>query len=130
MEREIKRGDMFYANLTLGIGSEQIGYRPVLVIQNDLGNKHGKTVITATITSKAIDKSHVPTHCPIKAQHHLGRDSTVLLEQLRTIDKTRLREYIGALDSDSMDRIDLALAISVGLAPVETGEIAYDFLER
>ena len=120
MERKIRRGDMFYANLTLGIGSEQIGYRPVLVIQNDTGNKHSQTVITAMITSKMGNKANMPTHCHIKAQQGLERDSMVLLEQLRTIDKTRMKEYIGTLDSDSMDKIDRALTISVGLALIET----------
>ena len=115
MERKIRRGDMFYTDLTLGVGSEQIGYRPVVVIQNDTGNKHGNTVIAAIITSKTKRKSKMPTHCRIKAQQGLGRDSLVLLEQIRTIDKERLKEYIGTLDSETMRRIDKALAVSVGL---------------
>ena len=116
MERKIKRGDMYYANLTFGgIGSEQSGRRPILIIQNDKGNKHSKTVIAAAITSKTESKAKIPTHCPIKKQQGLERDSLVALEQVRTIDKTRLREYIGTLDSKTMSKVDKALAISVGL---------------
>ena len=115
MQRKIRRGDMFYADLTYGVGSEQSGCRPILVIQNNTGNKHSKTVIAAIITSRTANKAKMPTHCPIKAQQGLGRDSLALLEQIRTIDKERLKEYIGTLDSDTMRRIDKALAISVGL---------------
>ena len=107
---------MFYANLTFGgIGSEQSGYRPVLVIQNDIGNKHSKTVIAAIITSRMENKAKMPTHCPIKAQQGLGRDSLILLEQIRTIDKERLKEFIGTLDGEAMSKVDRALAISIGL---------------
>ena len=106
---------MYYADLTLGVGSEQSGYRPVLIIQNDTGNKHSQTVIAAIITSRTASKAKMPTHCPIKAQQGLGRDSLVLLEQIRTVDKTRLKEYIGTLDGDAMSRVDKALAVSVGL---------------
>jgi mRNA interferase MazF len=115
MERKIRRGDMFYADLTPGVGSEQSGYRPVLVIQNNTGNKHSNTVIATIITSRTGNKPKMPTHCPIKAQQGLGRDSLVLLEQIRTIDKERLKEYIGTLDADAMSKIDRALAVSVGL---------------
>jgi mRNA interferase MazF len=115
MDRKIRRGDMFYADLTLGVGSEQNGYRPVVIIQNDTGNKHSNTVIATIITSKMANKSKMPTHCRIKAQQGLGRDSLVLLEQIRTIDRERLKEYIGRLDSESMSKVDKALAISVGL---------------
>jgi len=115
MERKIRRGDMYYTDLTIGVGSEQIGCRPMLIIQNDAGNKHSKTVIAAVITSKTESKAKIPTHCPIKKQQGLGRDSLVLLEQVRTIDKARLKEYIGTLDSESMNKVDKALAISVGL---------------
>ena len=115
MERKIKRGDMFYAELTSGIGSEQIGYRPILIISNDIGNKHSNTVIAAIITSQTMNKAKIPTHCHIKMQQGLGRDSLVLLEQIRTIDKSRLREYIGALEGEVMNNIDRALAISIGL---------------
>jgi mRNA interferase MazF len=115
MERRIKRGDMFYADLMFGVGSEQNGCRPVLIIQNDTGNKHSNTVIAAIITSQTVNKAKMPTHCFIKAQQGLGRDSLILLEQIRTIDKARLREYIGTLDDETMDKVDKALGISVGL---------------
>ena len=115
MERKIRRGDMYYTDLTLGIGSEQIGYRPVLIIQNNFGNKHSQTVIAATITSRTKSKAKILTHCFIKKQQGLDQDSLVLLEQVRTIDKSRLREYIGTLDSEAMRKIDKVLAVSVGL---------------
>ena len=115
MSRQIRRGDMFYADLTIGVGSEQSGFRPLLIIQNDTGNKHSSTVIAAIITSRIETKAKIPTHCPIKAQQGLERDSIVLLEQIRTIDMIRLREYIGTLNSDTMNRIDKALEVSVGL---------------
>jgi mRNA interferase MazF len=115
MDRKIKRGDIYYAALTSCVGSEQSGYRPILVIQNDTGNKHSKTVIAAVISSQMVNKANLPTHCLIKAQHGLDRDSLVLLEQIRTIDKTRLREHLGTLDNESMNRVDRALAVSVGL---------------
>ena len=115
---------MFYANLTFGgIGSEQSGYRPILVIQNNTGNKHSKTVIAAIITSRMENKAKMPTHCPIKAQQGLGRDSLVLLEQIRTIDRARLKEYIGTLDGDAMCEVDKALAVSVGLH--QEGGVSY-----
>jgi mRNA interferase MazF len=119
MERKIRRGDMFFADLTMGMGSEQVGYRPVLIIQNDTGNKHSNTVIAAVISSRTGTKTKLPTHCPIKAQQGLGRDSLVLLEQLRTIDKVRLKEYIGTLDRDSMSKVDKALTVSVGLRRID-----------
>ena len=115
MERKIKRGDMYYANLAFGVGSEQSGFRPILIIQNNTGNKHSRTVIAALITSRTESKTKMPTHCPIKAQQGLGHDSLVLLEQIRTIDKARLKEFIGTLDADAMSKIDKALAVSVGL---------------
>jgi mRNA interferase MazF len=115
MNRKIRRGDMFYADLTPGVGSEQSGCRPVLIIQNDTGNKHSNTVIAAIITSRISTKAKLPTHAPIKAQQGLGHDSLVLMEQIRTIDKIRLKEYIGTLDSNAIRRVDRALAVSVGL---------------
>jgi len=115
MERKIKRGDMYYADLTQGVGSEQSGCRPVLIIQNDTGNKHSNTVIAAVITSRTANKAKIPTHCPVKAQQGLERDSLILLEQLRTIDKVRLRGFIGTLNSADMKKVDKALEISVGL---------------
>jgi mRNA interferase MazF len=115
MERKIRRGDMFYADLTSGMGSEQRGHRPVLIISNNAGNRHGNTVIAAVITSRTAGKPKLPTHCPLKRQQGLGRDSLVLLEQIRTIDKTRLKEFIGTLEAESMSKVNMALAISVGL---------------
>jgi mRNA interferase MazF len=114
MERKIRRGDMFCADLALGVGSEQSGRRPVLILSNDTGNRHGRTVIAAVITGRTTG-TKLPTHCPLKRQQGLGRDSLVLLEQIRTIDKARLKGYIGTLDGDDMRRVDKALAISVGL---------------
>ena len=115
MDRKITRGDMYYTDLTLGVGSEQIGCRPVLIIQNDIGNKHSNTVIAAIITSKTKGKAKLPTHCLIRKQQGLGQDSLVLLEQVRTLDKSRLREYIGTLNGETMSKVDEALAVSVGL---------------
>ena len=115
MERKIRRGDMYYANLTFGVGSEQSGCRPVLIIQNNIGNKFSQTVIAAFITSRTVSKKRIPTHCPLDAQQGLRRDSLVLLEQIRTIDKKRLRGFIGTLDGDAMSKVDKALAVSVGL---------------
>jgi mRNA interferase MazF len=106
---------MFYADLTTGVGSEQNGRRPVLIIQNDTGNKFSNTVIIAIITSRTETKAKLPTHCFVTAQNGLDVDSLVLLEQIRTIDKARLREYIGTLDAGDMCKVDTALAVSVGL---------------
>ncbi|MDR1206095.1 MAG: type II toxin-antitoxin system PemK/MazF family toxin [Peptococcaceae bacterium] len=115
VERKIRRGDMFYADLTPCVGSEQSGFRPILIVSNDIGNKHSRTVIAAVITSKTAGKAKLPTHCPVSAWQGLGRDSLVLLEQVKTIDKTRLKEYIGTLDGGVMARVNKALAVSVGL---------------
>mgnify|MGYP001346203310 CR=1 FL=1 len=115
MNRKIRRGDMFYADLTLGVGSEQSGCRPILIIQNNAGNKHSNTMIVVIITSRISTKAKLPTHASIKAQQELGHDSLVLLEQIRTIDKMRLKEYIGTLDSEAIRRVDRALTVSVGL---------------
>lgn len=109
----ISRGDLFYADLSPVIGSEQGGIRPVLIIQNDLGNKYSPTVIAAAITSQ-VDKKHLPIHIPISAEF-LDKDSIVLLEQVRTIDKRRLVKYIGKLSDEYIERIDWALAISLGI---------------
>jgi len=115
LERKIKRGDMFYADLPFGVGSEQNGCRPLVIISNDTGNKYSNTVIVAVITSQTENKAKMPTHCYINAQQGLGLNSLVLLEQIRTIDKKRLKEYIGTLDSEVMNRIDRALVVSIGL---------------
>ncbi|MBC8586921.1 type II toxin-antitoxin system PemK/MazF family toxin [Paratissierella segnis] len=111
----VKRGDIFYADLSPVIGSEQGGVRPVLVIQNDIGNKYSPTIIIAAITSQ-INKAKLPTHVEITApEYGLPKDSVVLLEQIRTIDKKRLREKIGKFDEEMMKQVDEALKISIGL---------------
>ena len=110
-----KRGDIFYADLSPVIGSEQGGIRPVLIIQNDIGNKYSPTVIVAAITSQ-IGKAKMPTHIEIPGKDQgLTRDSVVLLEQIRTVDKKRLREKIGHIDSIQMKKVDRALGISLAL---------------
>ena len=102
----VKRGDIFYADLSPVVGSEQGGLRPVLIVQNDVGNKHSPTVIAAAITSK-IGKTHLPTHIDIHASDFgLARDSVVLLEQIRTIDKMRLKEKMGHLDDVLMNEVN------------------------
>ncbi len=111
----VKRGDIFYADLSPVVGSEQGGVRPVLVIQNDIGNKYSPTIIVAAVTSQ-INKSKLPTHLELSASEFgLTKDSVVLLEQLRTIDKKRLREKVCRLDGSLMKKIDRALQISLGL---------------
>lgn len=111
----VKRGDIFYADLSPVVGSEQGGTRPVLVVQNDVGNKYSPTVIAAAITSK-INKAKLPTHIEIDAARYgLSKDSVILLEQVRTIDKKRLREKIGRLDEVQMIKVNDALSISFGL---------------
>ena len=112
---QIKRGDIFYADLSPVIGSEQGGVRPVVVIQNDVGNKYSPTVIVAAITSK-INKAKLPTHVEISAKRYgLLKDSVVLLEQIRTIDKKRLKEKAGLTDDDLYRKINDALKVSLGL---------------
>ena len=111
----IRRGDIYYADLSPVVGSEQGGVRPVLIVQNDVGNRFSPTVIAAAITSQR-GKAKLPTHILLDSQTTgLSRDSIVLLEQVRTIDKHRLKERMGRLDSGSMGRVDQALSISFGL---------------
>lgn len=111
----VKRGDVFYADLRPVIGSEQGGIRPVVIIQNDIGNRYSPTVICAAITSK-MNKAKMPTHIEIAAgEYSLAKDSVILLEQVRTIDKKRLKERICHLQNDTMERIDTALKVSLGL---------------
>lgn len=111
----VKRGDIFYADLSPVIGSEQGGVRPVLIVQNDVGNKYSPTVIAAAVTSQ-INKAKMPTHIEIKAEDYgLNKDSVILLEQIRTIDKKRLREKIGRLDDELMESVNRAIAISFGI---------------
>ena len=112
---DIKRGFVFYADLSPVVGSEQGGYRPVLVIQNNVGNKYSPTVIVAAITSH-IEKAKLPTHVELSAKEHgLEKDSVILLEQVRTIDKQRLQQKITELDEKVMAKVDEALKISLGL---------------
>jgi len=111
----IKRGDIFYADLRPVIGSEQGGVRPVLIIQNDVGNKHSPTVICAAITSK-MNKAKLPTHVEIEAERYeIVRDSVILLEQLRTIDKKRLKDKVCHLDMEILEQVNKALQISLEL---------------
>ena len=111
----VKRGDIFYADLSPVVGSEQGGVRPVLIVQNDTGNKHSPTVIAAAITSQT-GKARLPTHITLAAgSAGLPKDSIVLLEQVRTLDKRRLREHMGRADDRVMRQVDNAIAVSFGL---------------
>ena len=112
----VKRGDIFYADLSPVIGSEQGGIRPVIIIQNDIGNKYSPTVIVAAITSQ-INKAKLPTHVEISSEEYgLNRDSVVLLEQIRTLDKKRLKEKIGHMTEKEKKKVDKSLLISISLA--------------
>lgn len=115
MERTIKRGDIYSAELNPIIGSEQGGTRPVLIISNDIGNKHSPTVIVAAITRKSNTKAKLPTHYLLQNQNGLDIPSIVLLEQIRTIDKQRFNNYIGCLDEKHICSLNQALAVSIGL---------------
>ena len=111
----IRRGDIYYADLRPVVGSEQGGVRPVLIIQNDIGNRHSPTVICAAITSR-MNKAKLPTHIELNAvRYHMVKDSVILLEQLRTIDKGRLKDKICHLDSEIMEKVGKALRISLEL---------------
>jgi mRNA interferase MazF len=111
---KIKRGDIFYADLSPVVGSEQDGIRPVLIIQNDIGNKYSPTVIGLAITTK--NKTNIPTHIPIKAGNFgLQKDSIILVEQVRTLDKIRLKEKIGSLDNKTMEKVKEALKLSLNI---------------
>ncbi len=124
MKMTVRRGDIFYADLSPVVGSEQGGLRPVLVVQNDVGNKYSPTVIVAAITSR-LDKAKLPTHIDIsisdRREHTegLAKDSVVLLEQVRTVDKRRLRERMGHVSAELMGSVDKALLVSFGLMPRE-----------
>ena len=112
----IKRGVLYYADLSPVVGSEQGGIRPVLVVQNDVGNKYSPTVIAAAVTSK-INKAKLPTHIELPSESYgLARDSVILLEQIRTLDKRRLKERIGELNELTMSKVDKAILISLGFA--------------
>ena len=114
----VRRGDIYYADLSPVVGSEQGGLRPVLIVQNDVGNKHSPTVIAAAITSR-MSKTRLPTHIDVYANKvGLAKDSVILLEQIRTIDKKRLKEKMGHLDDSLMREVDDAISISFGLGGV------------
>ena len=111
----VKRGDIFYADLSPVVGSEQGGIRPVVIVQNDVGNRHSPTVIAAAITSQTA-KAKLPTHIEVYADKYgLAKDSVILLEQIRTIDKTRLKEKMGHLEDELMSKVDNAINVSFGL---------------
>ena len=116
METTVRRGEIYYADLSPVVGSEQGGVRPVLIIQNDTGNRYSPTVIAAAITSQT-GKARLPTHIelPVEEECGLTKDSVVLLEQVRTLDKRRLRERMGRVDERVMEKIDTAIAVSFGL---------------
>ena len=115
MDTSVKRGDIYYADLSPVVGSEQGGVRPVLIVQNDTGNRYSPTVIAAAITSQT-GKARLPTHISLSAQNYgLSKDSVVLLEQIRTLDKRRLRGKMGRVDAELMGKVDAALAVSFGL---------------
>ncbi len=116
----VRRGEIYYADLSPVVGSEQGGMRPVLIVQNDVGNRYSPTVIAAAITSQQ-NKARLPTHIEIEARTYgLSKNSIVLLEQMRTLDKRRLRERMGCLDERAMQRVDGAIAISLGLRAAGT----------
>jgi len=115
VDTNVKRGDIYYADLSPVIGSEQGGVRPVLIVQNDTGNRHSPTVIVAAITSQ-MGKAKLPTHIELAAQSYgLPKDSVILLEQIRTLDKRRLRERMGRVEGEIMEQVDAAIAVSFGL---------------
>ena len=115
MDTLVKRGDIFYADLSPVVGSEQGGTRPVLIIQNDTGNRHSPTVIAAAITSQT-GKARLPTHINIAGGSvGLSKDSVILLEQVRTLDKIRLKEKMGHISAETMSQVDKGLQVSLGL---------------
>ena len=117
----IKRGELYYADLSPVVGSEQGGIRPVLIVQNDTGNKYSPTIIAAAITSQ-LNKARLPTHIEISARDFgLSKDSVILLEQIRTLDKKRLKERIGELTPVTMKKVNVALLISLGFGDKLTG---------
>ncbi len=114
--QNVKRGDIYYADLSPVVGSEQGGLRPVLIVQNDVGNRYSPTVIAAAITSR-LGKTRMPTHIDIHAERvGLAKDSVILLEQIRTLDKRRLKEKMGHLDEEMMSEVNSAIAVSFGLS--------------
>ena len=113
VKMNVKRGELYYADLSPVVGSEQGGIRPVLVVQNDIGNKYSPTIIAAAVTSK-INKAKLPTHIELPSAYGLAKDSVILLEQIRTLDKRRLKERIGELPPATMLRVNRAILISLG----------------
>ena len=115
MQKTIKRGEIYYANLDPTVGSEQKGKRPVVICQNEMGNKHSPTVVVAPITAK-LTKNPLPTHVKLySGKFGISQDSIILTEQIRTIDRQRLGDYVGTLDNDALARLDTALSVSVGI---------------
>ncbi len=126
----VRRGDIYYADLSPVIGSEQGGLRPVLIIQNDVGNRYSPTVIAAAITSR-MSKARLPTHIDVyAAEAGLAKDSVILLEQIRTLDKSRLKEKMGHLDEATMDHVNMAIAVSFGLGNPEEDAAARAMIQR
>ncbi len=125
--QQIKRGDIYYADLNPYIGSEQGGVRPILIVQNDIGNKYSSTIIAAVITSQT--KTKLPTHVKIKG-YGLNKNSTICLEQIRTIDKCRLREYVGRLDDELMEKVEDAIDISFGIQCKREGQAVADLMVK
>ena len=120
---QVKRGDIYYADLSPVVGSEQGGIRPVLIIQNDVGNRYSPTVICAAITSR-MNKAKLPTHIEIDSRRcQIMKDSVILLEQIRTIDKQRLKQYLGMIPDNIVARVDKALAISVALEKTKATDV-------
>lgn len=111
---KVKRGDIFYADLSPVIGSEQDGYRPVLILQNDVGNKYSPTTIIAAVTSSPA-KQKLPTHVKLPQKGRIQKESIILLEQIRTIDKARLGEIVGRADAETMIAVDTAISVSLGI---------------
>lgn len=123
---EVNRGDIYYADLSPVVGSEQGGVRPVLVVQNDVGNKYSPTVIIAAITSQ-LSKAKLPTHIELnKDKYNLLKDSVILLEQIRTLDKRRLKEKVCTIDDKTMQKVDIAIMISLGI----TAWFYHDFFNK
>ena len=130
MNTVVRRGDIYYADLSPVVGSEQGGLRPVLIIQNDIGNRYSPTVIAAAITSR-MSKTHLPTHIDIYAdQVGLAKDSVIRLEQIRTLDKRRLREKMGHLDPTMMNQVNTAIAISFGLGDARQDAAARAMMQQ
>ena len=126
----VRRGDIYYADLSPVIGSEQGGLRPVLIVQNDIGNRYSPTVIAAAITSR-MSKAKLPTHIDIYAgEVGLAKDSVILLEQIRTLDKRRLKEKMGHLDDEVMNHVNTAIAISFGLGTPEEDFAARSMMQQ